>query len=143
MDAEREASVFHAGEQAAQARAGVRDRIEQVGRQIIRGFMAEQHRELFEKLPMLLVGSLDAAQRPWASILVGPPGFIAAPDAQTLQIHARPLAGDPLEAHLRVGAPLGLLGIELETRRRNRVNGSVVAVAGDAFTVRVQQSFGN
>jgi predicted pyridoxine 5'-phosphate oxidase superfamily flavin-nucleotide-binding protein len=92
---------------------------------------------------MLVVGSLDARRRPWASLLVGPPGFIRSPDPRTLRVHARPLSGDPLAAQLRVGAALGLLGIELETRRRNRVNGIVVDAADDVFSVRAQQSFGN
>ena len=53
-------SAFHAGERALQARAGVRERIDEVGPQVMRDFMPDQHRELFEKLPLLFVGSLDA-----------------------------------------------------------------------------------
>lgn len=134
---------FHEGERAMQARAGVRARMEQVGHRVIRDFMPDQHRELFEKLPFLLVGSLDAAQRPWASILVGRPGFIRTPDARTLRIHARPGYGDPLGVNLVSGAPVGLLGIQLETRRRNRANGTVADIDEDGFVVHVGQSFGN
>jgi predicted pyridoxine 5'-phosphate oxidase superfamily flavin-nucleotide-binding protein len=36
-----------------------------------------------------------------------------------------------------------LLGIELHTRRRNRVNGTVTAIDSDRFEVQVGQSFGN
>ncbi|MBN3821586.1 pyridoxamine 5'-phosphate oxidase, partial [Paraburkholderia sp. Se-20369] len=43
----------------------------------------------------------------------------------------------------RPGAPLGGLGIEFHTRRRNRVNGVVQAVDGTALTIAVEQSFGN
>ncbi|WP_201317163.1 pyridoxamine 5'-phosphate oxidase family protein, partial [Burkholderia sp. E168m15] len=43
----------------------------------------------------------------------------------------------------QAGAPLGGLGIEFDTRRRNRVNGVVRAVDGDALTIAVEQSFGN
>lgn len=136
-------SPFHAGEEALQQRAGVRERIEAMGRRVVRDRMPEQHRELFAKLPMLLVGSLDAQGRPWASMLVGQPGFIAAPDAQHLRIAAQPGFGDPLRAQLAVGAPLGLLGIEPQTRRRNRMNGTVVARDAAGFTVQVDQSFGN
>jgi predicted pyridoxine 5'-phosphate oxidase superfamily flavin-nucleotide-binding protein len=136
-------SPFHAGEAALQQRAGVRDRIEQVGRRIVRDHMPEQHRELFAKLPTLLVGSLDGARRPWASILVGRPGFISAPDARHLRIAAAPGHGDPLGANLATGVPLGLLGIEPHTRRRNRMNGTVVALDAHGFEVEVDQSFGN
>jgi hypothetical protein len=136
-------SPYHAGEKAMQTRAGVRERAERAGRRMIRDFMPEQHRELFEKLPYVVVGSLDAEERPWASILAGRPGFMRAPDARLLEIGARPNAGDPLAAHLAVGAPLGLLGIELATRRRNRMIGTVISADAAGFVVYVRQSFGN
>ena len=136
-------AVFHAGETALQQRAGVRERLEAVGGRMVHDHMPEQHRELFEKLPTLLVGSLDAPGRPWASMLVGRPGFISAPDERHLHIAAVPGFGDPLRAQLGVGSPLGLLGIEPHTRRRNRMNGTVVASDAAGFTVEVEQSFGN
>jgi len=136
-------SCFHAGELALQERAGVREKLEAFGQRAMRSEMPEQHRELFTKLPTLWVGSLDAHGRPWASMLIGRPGFIEAPDARHLRIAAEPGFGDPLRAHLRVGAPLGLLGLEPATRRRNRMNGTLVEVAPGGFTVRVDQSFGN
>jgi predicted pyridoxine 5'-phosphate oxidase superfamily flavin-nucleotide-binding protein len=139
----RSESPFHAGEQALQARAGVRDRIERVGRKIIRDFMPEQHRALFAELPFLVMGALDDTDRPWASILTGPAGFISSADSHTLRIGARPNEGDPLAESLVAGAPVGLLGIQLETRRRNRVNGKVAKTDDRGFTVRVDQSFGN
>ncbi len=134
---------FHEGERLVQRRAGVRDRIEKIGRIVFRSFMPDEHRELFARLPYLLVGSLDAQGRPWASVLTGRPGFISSPDPCTLRVAARPADGDPLEGNLAVGAPVGLLGIELATRRRNRMNGTIVAASDRGFTVEVGQSFGN
>ncbi|WP_437631874.1 flavin-nucleotide-binding protein [Sorangium sp. So ce854] len=136
-------SPYHAGEMAVQARAGARERAEKAGRRIIRDFMPDQHRELFAKLPFLLVGGLDARRRPWASIVAGRPGFIASPDPRTLAVSARPGADDPLGAHLVAGAPVGLLGIQLETRRRNRMNGTIVEAGDGGLVVAVGQSFGN
>ena len=136
-------SPWHSGERALQERAGVRAAMERSGRAVIRGYMPDQHRELFEKLPLLIVGSVDAQHRSWASLVVGQPGFVRTPDARTLTVRARPLAGDPLAGNLVPGAPIGLLGIQLETRRRNRVNGSVLAADAEGFTVGVRQSFGN
>lgn len=138
-----DASPYHAGEQALQTRAGVRERAERAGRRVIRDFMPDQHRELFETLPYVVIGSLDGEDRPWASILVGRPGFMRTPDARTLAIGALPRVGDPLAANLMAGAPLGVLGIELETRRRNRVNGTVIRAGDGGFAVSVRQSFGN
>ena len=126
-----------------QARVGVRERIEQIGRRAIRSYMPDEHRELFAKLPMLVIGSLDADDRPWASVVVAQPGFIESPDARTLRVRSAPAAGDPLAANLAPGAPIALLGIDLATRRRNRANGRVAAVDGGGFDVRVEQSFGN
>jgi uncharacterized protein len=136
-------SPFHAGEQAMQARAGVRERTERVGRKFIRDAMPDEHRKFFATLPFVVVGALDDRQRPWASVLVGTPGFMRSPDPRTLRIDARPLRGDPIGRGLLAGAPVGLLGIQPETRRRNRMNGTVVAADARGFVVGVAQSFGN
>ncbi|RQP22979.1 pyridoxamine 5'-phosphate oxidase family protein [Piscinibacter terrae] len=134
---------FHAGEIAVQMRVGVHERMAEVGSRVMRTAMPEQHRELFQKLPMMLVGSLDAHGRPWASMVVGAPGFIHAPDDRHLRLNTTPLPGDPLADHLAVDVPLGLLGIEPHTRRRNRMNGTVEQMDASGFTVVVDQSFGN
>jgi predicted pyridoxine 5'-phosphate oxidase superfamily flavin-nucleotide-binding protein len=136
-------SPFHAGEVAMQRMAGSDLRMREIGPRAIRDHMPDQHREFFEQLPMLLIGSVAAQQRPWASVLTGLPGFIETPDDRHLHVAAMPRVDDPLRAQLRVGEPLGLLGIEPQTRRRNRMNGTVVAVDAEGFTLRVDQSFGN
>lgn len=138
-----EESPFHAGEQAMQARVGMRERMERIGRRVIRDFMPDQHRELFEQLPFVIVGSLDEHRRPWASILTGSPGFMTSPDPRTLRIDAIAIKGDPLRANLKADIPIALLGIQLETRRRNRMNGTVTELHSHGFVVRVAQSFGN
>jgi uncharacterized protein len=139
----REESPFHPGEQALQLRVGTRDRTEKFGRRGIRDFMPDQHRELFMQLPFVLVGSLDTHDRPWASILVGYPGFMISSDPRSLRVDAAAAQEDPLRANLVKGAPVGLLGIQLQTRRRNRMNGIITALDERGFTVRVGQSFGN
>jgi predicted pyridoxine 5'-phosphate oxidase superfamily flavin-nucleotide-binding protein len=137
------ASPFHAGERAAQERLGVRAKLEAHGSSFIRAAMPEQHREFFAQLPFVLVGSVDRAGQPWASVLTGPPGFLAAPDATHLRVRARPLFADPLHGSLAPGAPLGLLGIEPHTRRRNRANVTVERMTEEGFSARLDQSFGN
>lgn len=136
-------SPFHAGELAIQKRMGVQARMDKQGRRVIREFLPEQHRDFFSQLPYVIVGTVDTAGHPWASILVGNPGFLSAPDDRTLQVTTQPLWGDPLRANLAEGIDIGFLGIELPTRRRNRVNGMVTSVHSDGFEVQVQQSFGN
>jgi predicted pyridoxine 5'-phosphate oxidase superfamily flavin-nucleotide-binding protein len=135
--------VFHEGERALQARAGVYQRMAQVGPRVIRDFMPEQHREFFGQLPFVIAGTVDAQGQPWASVLARPPGFLRSPHPRRLDVKARPLPGDPLEATLTEGAPIGLLGIEPYTRRRNRMNGVIRDAKDSGFSVEVSQSFGN
>lgn len=70
--------TFHRGERLMQSRAGVADRMAAAGPRVIRDFMTEQHRDFFEQLPFVVVGSVDGAGQPWASVLAGYPGFMAA-----------------------------------------------------------------
>jgi len=139
----RTESPFHHGELAIQSRMGVQEQMDKQGRGSIREFMPDQHRQLYAQLPYLIVGTVDAASYPWASILVGAPGFVTSPDKRTLQIAAKPLFGDPLVGTLADGIDIGLLGIELPTRRRNRMNGIVTMAHSEGFEVQVRQSFGN
>lgn len=136
-------SPFHSGERAIQERLGGREKMENFGRRVIREFLPEQHQQFYAQLSYFLVGTVDDAGNPWASILVGEPGFISTPDDRRLHIAAHPLYGDPLADTLQVGSDIGFLGIELHTRRRNRVNGVVSAITPDGFEVQVGQTFGN
>jgi len=136
-------SPWHAGELRLQEHAGVAARMDLVGRKVIRDYMPEQHREFFAQLPFLVAGAVDAQGDPWAGILEGNPGFAVSPDPHTLRIAAMPDADDPLRAGLGLGREVGLLGIELHTRRRNRMNGRISGWDGKRFEVTVAQSYGN
>ncbi|WP_085299609.1 FAD-binding oxidoreductase [Cognaticolwellia mytili] len=137
-------SPFHAGEQELQSRSGKRDAMEKFGQRAIRAFMPDQHRKFFAQLPFIVIGSVDNSGWPWASILPGRPGFASSPTPTRLDINIQPINGDPLAQNIQNdAAPLGLLGIELHTRRRNRLNGRVVQNNTRGFSVAVDQSFGN
>jgi predicted pyridoxine 5'-phosphate oxidase superfamily flavin-nucleotide-binding protein len=137
------ASPFHEGERSIHARYGILERMDRQGRRIIRDHMPEQHRQFFAQLPYAIAGTVDSDGQPWASILVGEPGFMAAQGDRTLHLATQPLFGDPLHHTLIAGADLGLLGIELPTRRRNRMNGTIQTVDSQGISVAVGQSFGN
>lgn len=130
---------FHAGELEAQTRSGL-GHPRAFG---IRDLMPEQHRDFFAMLPFVVIASAADVGSPAATILAGPPGFIASPDARTLTITAAPAADDPLVDALAIGRDVGLLGIDLATRRRNRANGRIVAARDGRLTIAVAQSFGN
>ena len=136
-------SPFHAGELAIQNRLGIQERIDKMGRRFIREYITEQMRKFFAQLSYAIIGTVDELGNPWASILVGKPGFLATPDAYTLHVNAKPLTGDPLSHNFVQGQDIGLLGIELENRRRNRLNGTISEISSDGFKVSVTQSFGN
>lgn len=136
-------SPFHVGEQWVQARAGVREKAEQIGNRMIRSAMPEQHREFFAQLPALLVAAVDSEGQPHASVLCGAPGFAWSPHPALLSVDARPQADDPIASLLQPRAAVGLLGLEWPTRRRNRMNGRIVESDERGFSVAVAQSFGN
>jgi uncharacterized protein len=128
---------FHAGEREAQARAG--------GGATgggIRDFLTDQHRTFFEALPFVAVASVEEGW-PAATLLDGEPGFVSAPDPHTLRIAAALDPDDPAHRSLVAGGPIGVLGIDFATRRRNRANGVIASSGRDGIVVDVRQSFGN
>jgi ferredoxin-NADP reductase/predicted pyridoxine 5'-phosphate oxidase superfamily flavin-nucleotide-binding protein len=135
--------IFHAGEQAVQKDLGVFDEIGPWARKVVRPYLPEPHREFYNALPFLVTAARDQQGRPWATLLSGGPGFTRSPDPEHLAIGARPVPGDALEGQLVAGSELGLLGIELATRRRNRVNGVVESMGSDGLVLEVGQAFGN
>ena len=133
-----DASPFHQGELEAQALAGESSR--GAG---IRSFMPDQHRDFFALLPYLFVAGRDAQGKPIATVLAGPEGFVTSPTPNALDIAALSAPGDPADSALRAGMPIGLLGLDLRTRRRNRANGVISERDISGLKVAVSQSFGN
>ncbi|MCR0984579.1 pyridoxamine 5'-phosphate oxidase family protein [Roseomonas populi] len=128
---------------ALQQAAGAREHLEAIGRHIIRDHMPEQHRLFFAGLPFVVIGVVDPAGQPWATLRAGRVGFMSAPDPRHLRIELPRDAADPADAGMEDGDAVGLLGIDLATRRRNRLNGTLRRDWSGGFTVVVGQSFGN
>ncbi|AMJ60840.1 pyridoxamine 5'-phosphate oxidase family protein [Bosea sp. PAMC 26642] len=131
-------SPFHPDELAAQARAGALSR--GAG---IRDAMPDQHRGFFGQLPILFASVADAGGHPLATLVSGEPGFVQSPTPTTLSVRALPPQSDPAAVHLQPDRPIGLLGLEFPSRRRNRANGVVTTRDAGGFSVSVRQSFGN
>ncbi|PKH07403.1 pyridoxamine 5'-phosphate oxidase family protein [Moritella sp. Urea-trap-13] len=136
-------SPFHRGEQVIQEKLGVREQMERFGSRVIRDHMPQQHREFYQQLPFIFVGHGDKDGWPWASILFNHPGFIHSPDEQSLQLNTQPVIGDPLLKAMDSNTKLGLLGIELETRRRNRLAAHITGSNDKQIQLSIDQSFGN
>ncbi|NVZ54221.1 pyridoxamine 5'-phosphate oxidase family protein [Pseudomonas sp. B6002] len=138
-----EQSPWHAGERQIQEAVGVADRMAVVGPKVIRDHLPEQHRDFYPLLPYLLLGVVDEQGIPWATMVEGAPGFAHSPDPYTLQVDSLPSMSDPARTAFRPGAAVGLLGIDLNTRRRNRMNGRIGALDHDGFSIDVVQTYGN
>lgn len=139
----RPASPWHPGEVAIQAHLGVAARMAELGPRVIRAELIPQHRDFYRHLPFVVLGTVDPAGEAWATLRTGAPGFLDAPDPTHLRVRAAPEPDDPAEAGLADGAAIGLLGIDLATRRRNRLDGRVERTGPEEFAIRVARSFGN
>lgn len=128
---------FHPGELEAQARAGGGP-----GGSGLRDFLTGQHRAFFAALPFIGLATKSEGW-PVATLLAGEPGFVSTPDEHTIHISAPLEPSDPAAGALVAGAPVGLLGIDLGTRRRNRVNGLLAAADGASLSIAVRETFGN
>lgn len=139
-------SPFHAGEIAAQARAGVRAMAERVGRSIHDGLAPAAAAFLAEQ-PFLVLGGTDAEGAVWASWLEGSPGLVAATDAHTLVVTPPPVPEDPLAplppGDLPVQPRAAILAIDFATRRRLRVNGTWIPSDDTQLRLRAEQVYWN
>jgi predicted pyridoxine 5'-phosphate oxidase superfamily flavin-nucleotide-binding protein len=94
---------------------------------------------------MAVLSSRDALGRRWASLLFGKAGFLEPSDRRTLRISVDAEendSGDVLWDNLPVDEHVGVLIMEMATRRRLRVNGRGYFADG-ALTVRVEESYAN
>lgn len=139
------ADPYHEGERSVQERARERERAllnaavvgEAIPSRAI-AFLAGQR--------MLVIGSVDDGGLVRASMLFGMRGFATSPDGRSLvidrsRIHPRP--DDPVWGSLRVDADVGVLAIELESRRRLRINGVVRALDEERIEISVRQAYPN
>lgn len=135
------ANPFHEGELQAQARAGVGNVAEWAGG-FVRDYLPEQHRVFHSGLPFLVVSGADAAGQVWITAIDGAEGFVTSPDPRRLELATVVDPEDPLAEAFSQGADIGVIGIELASRRRNRFSG--VMHARDAgYVIDIRQSFGN
>ncbi len=140
-------SVFHEGERLVQERTGERE-IALLNGRLIADRIPRAARSFIGKQRLCVCAGISRDGDLWAHFLTGVPGFAAASedmkvvDLQLADEHGV-LNSTPLFADLRVAAPLGILFIELATRRRLRVNGTVSALTGAGLQMTVHEAFPN
>jgi hypothetical protein len=133
-------SKFHSGELEVQARAGVQDTAKRVAG-VIRSTIPPVAQEFLKHQRMVILSTVDAIGRVWASVLTGEPGFMKALDEKTLEIDAQPIQGDPLSENLKVRDDIGILVIELATRRRMKVKGKAELRSGGGIFVYAERVY--
>jgi uncharacterized protein len=134
--------IYHEGELLVQSRAGGREIADQVG-EMVQTTLPPVVREFLSSQPMAVSGTVDSAGRVWASLLAGPAGFLAAADSKHVQLTPRIREGDPILENLRQVPHIGLLVIELATRRRARINGVATSLQPGKIVVRTSQVYPN
>jgi predicted pyridoxine 5'-phosphate oxidase superfamily flavin-nucleotide-binding protein len=138
-------NAFHEGERAMQAMAG-ESAIAERNSAMLADTVIGGARPFIANQPMVVTGSVDAQGAVWASLLSGQPGFAHTEDGRAIEIDVpaqdRDWA-DPLWDNLAVNPELGMLFIDLGTRRRYRVNGTVLRLDGQGFVVAVHEAFPN
>ena len=136
-------SPWHAGERALQQKIGASERMEAAGQKFIRDYLPDQHRDFYHQLPFMIVGAVDAENRPWATLIEGSEGFVTSADPKHLTLDIAPDPQDPAAPGLQAGSAIGMLGIELHTRRRNRINGVITQASERRLEIAVEHAFGN
>ena len=134
---------FHSGEILLQDEIGVRAQMEVAAKHLMRDFMIDQHREFFEGLEYIFLGTTTKDGNPRASLLTGPKGFASANDPTILSIHPGQSGQISELGGLNIGEAVGVLGLDLSNRRRNRMHGRVLAISAEKIDIKVTQSYGN
>ncbi len=141
-----ESSVYHEGEIAVQERSGARSVAERHGA-MIESTIHERAQPFLARQEMLVLAAAAPSGEVWPSVWFGARGFVDSRDeGRTLWIDRQRVTAlevDPVGELLHAGAALGVLAIELETRRRLRVNGIVRALDDKGLEIEVQESFPN
>ncbi|PCI39638.1 MAG: pyridoxamine 5'-phosphate oxidase [Elusimicrobia bacterium] len=135
---------FHEGELQVQKKAG-EEAIAQrngvvIANEILRGGLP-----FIRQQPMVVLGSVDELGSVWASILTGDRGFMDA-DEHSLELNLTRVdknPEDPFWTNIKTDRRLGVLVIDLGTRRRLRINGEVSAYDQEKIQLSVIESYPN
>jgi hypothetical protein len=138
----QQGTVFHEGELQAQQRAGESNiaarNAANVKGHIIRGAFAFIRQQM-----TAYVASIDSTGRVWASVVLGDTGFLQpSDDGSALSIDLTKVGRqehDPLWGNIRHDQRISLLLLDLQTRKRLKINGEA-ALNASRLTVHVTSS---
>jgi uncharacterized protein len=132
---------FHEGELLVQRRAQVADQAARLSGMLRAPQLDGGMAAFAAQRDHLVITARDPDGRLWTSAVSGDPGFLAAHGA-TLEVHGRPLPGDPLH-ELTEGGEVGSIMVDYARRRRLRVNGTLASVGDAGFVIEADQAYGN
>ena len=136
---------YHSGELKIQEALGESMIAQRNGRavsnSIIKGAL-----KFIEQQALSVIGTLGDEGNLWSSILIGEPGWMKAEDDQSVQLdlsHEVLRADDPFWKNIQLNPNVGFLIIELESRRRLRINGVLQDLGNQRFRLKVEESYPN
>jgi len=136
--------VYHEGELDVQRRAGESRQGRRNG-SVIRDRIVGEAKPFLARLPYAFAASLDASGQPWAHLLIGEAGFARTGDGRRVHLDLARMfldESDPFRSRAARDRRVGLLFLELESRRRLRVNGSARREQ-DEIVVAVAEAYPN
>ncbi len=136
---------YHEGELLVQERAGEEAQAVRNGSVIADSIIPGAIRFIAQQR-MAVIGTVAPDGAIWASLLVGDAGFVHAPDPQTLDFDLGRMGSvdaDPFWANIEHDDRVGLLLIELSTRRRLRVNGTLRHTDMNGLRLDVAEAYPN
>ena len=145
MDDHLRDDPFHEGERHVQARAGERETALRTGG-MLGTLIPPRALPFLEDQRMLAIGSVDDRGDVVASVVLGARGLATSIDGSSLVLDRTRIDAiddDPVWQNLRGGADVGLLAIELESRRRLRVNGVVTSATAERVVVSIREAYPN
>ncbi len=137
-------NVYHQGEIEIQKRVGEVRLADANGRvitnQIIKGAI-----NFIEKQPMAIMSSVDYNKNVWVSLLIGDYGFVSILDSTRMIFNKELIYSDPSDVFFENTAMISNIGslfIELSTRRRFRINGTI-STTGHTLELNVEEAYPN
>jgi len=136
--------VYHKGEKEIQTRVGEDIQANSNGR-VITNTIIKGAINFIEKQPMAIVSSVNENEKVWVSLLVGDYGFVTVSAPNSLSFKKDKIYSDSNDVffeNILKNPSVGSLFIELETRRRFRINGNVKEV-DNRIDLTVQEAYPN
>jgi predicted pyridoxine 5'-phosphate oxidase superfamily flavin-nucleotide-binding protein len=136
---------FHEGEIQIQREAG-EEKIGTMNGAIISKRIMSGALPFLRQQAFVVIGSRSNDQSLWCSVVFGFPGFLSSDDGYSLTIDRTGLGiqvNDPLWENIDLDAAVGLLVIDLRSRRRLRVNGTISRLTPEEIVLSVAEAYPN